>query len=323
MLEKAQTDEDREAAEKALEVAKVYEAYERLKKEQGCVDFGDLVCLPVRLLESNAQVRGLLQAQYDHVLVDEYQDVNRSSVRLLAALRSTGENLWAVGDAKQSIYRFRGASSFNMERFGKGDFAGGERGRLKMNYRSVREIVDLFSNFAVGMKVGDSESGLDSDRGTCGEKASLLTVDKAEQQAVVLADTIEAMRRGGHAYRDQVVLCTGNEKLSDLGQHLERLGMQGFVVKAAGLPHLPKNFEPPLAKASKGAGMALAFLPVRPVIRLRPRALLERQTGPQMHCRSQFHRARTTDIVPFNLARLEGHWSCPRVCLQAFGAIKT
>jgi superfamily I DNA/RNA helicase len=225
MLKKANSDEERIAAEKALEVAKVFETYEKLKKNQGCVDFGDLVCLPVRLLESNVQVRDLLQKQYDHVLVDEYQDVNRSSVRLLSALRGSGENLWVVGDAKQSIYRFRGASSFNMGRFEISDFIGGQRGWLKTNYRSVKEIVDLFSGFAIGMKVGDSKSVLDSNRGSCGEKGQLLFVDYADQQTVVLADTIQAMRKAGHPYRDQVVLCTGNEKLSDLAQQLERLSI--------------------------------------------------------------------------------------------------
>lgn len=225
MLDKAPTDEDRVLAEKAIEVAKVYDAYERLKRAAGCVDFGDLVSLPVKLLESNEEIRVLLQNQYDHVLVDEYQDVNRSSVRLLAALKGSGENLWAVGDAKQSIYRFRGASSFNMGRFGKADFVGGKRGRLKTNYRSVKEIVDLFSKFAVGMKVGDADSSLISDRGPSGKNASLLTSEQTEQQTVVLADTIEAMRANGHAYRDQAVLCTGNEKLSELAEDLERLGI--------------------------------------------------------------------------------------------------
>jgi superfamily I DNA/RNA helicase len=67
MLEKANSDEDRQLAEKTLEVSKVYEVYERLKRESGCVDFGDLVCLPVRLLETNADVQTLLQNQYDHI----------------------------------------------------------------------------------------------------------------------------------------------------------------------------------------------------------------------------------------------------------------
>lgn len=225
MIEKATTEEEREMGERALEVAKVYETYEKLKRAEHCVDFGDLVSMPVRLLESNVTIRSLLGNLYDHVLVDEYQDVNRSSVRLLVALRGNGENLWAVGDAKQSIYRFRGASSFNIERFGRGDFAGGQRGRLKINYRSVGEIVSMYSAFGVEMKVGDADSGLESHRGPSGKMPELQTVVQEDEQSVVLAENIEAMRSAGHSYKEQVVLCTGNEKLSKLGQALERLGI--------------------------------------------------------------------------------------------------
>lgn len=137
MLQTASTRDLQEAAEKAIEVAQVYETYESLKQQEGCIDFGDLVLLPVKLLEENNSIRQHLRSLYDHVLVDEYQDVNRSSVRLLQAICGNGENLWVVGDAKQSIYRFRGASSFNMTRFGQKDFPGGQRSRLRQNYRSV------------------------------------------------------------------------------------------------------------------------------------------------------------------------------------------
>ncbi|HFE44603.1 MAG TPA: ImmA/IrrE family metallo-endopeptidase, partial [Nannocystis exedens] len=225
MAHRAVSPEDQEAAARAEEVARVYATYERLKQQAHCVDFGDLVSKPVQLIEGNAEIRGHLQERYDHVLVDEYQDVNRSSIRLLTALCGDGRNLWAVGDAKQSIYRFRGASSFNMTRFGEEDFRGGKRGRLKRNYRSVEEVVQTFSNFATGMKVGDDDSGLESERGPNGHLPELRMVDQSPQQTVVLADAIEEMRRDGYAYRDQAVLCTGNEKLSELGQDLERLGV--------------------------------------------------------------------------------------------------
>ena len=170
MLAKAADSEARKAAERASEVARVYAAYEQVKRKAHCVDFGDLVALPVNLLETDADIRETLQAQYDHVLVDEYQDVNRSSVRLLSALRPSGRNLWMVGDAKQSIYRFRGASSFNMSRFGKEDFPGGKRGRLKHNYRSVPEIVSSFSSFSITMRAGDADSGLEADRDSNGHR---------------------------------------------------------------------------------------------------------------------------------------------------------
>lgn len=225
MARVANSPKDQEAAARAAEVARVYEAYEALKRQAHCIDFGDLVSMPVRLTEDSADILNHLRAQYEHVLVDEYQDVNRSSVRLLTALCGDGRNLWAVGDAKQSIYRFRGASSFNMARFGKQDFHGGKRGRLKRNYRSVEEVVQTYSSFAVGMKVGDSDSSLESDRGPSGNTPELRLADQSPQQTVAIADTIEEMRRGGCAYRDQAVLCTGNERLSQIGQDLERMGI--------------------------------------------------------------------------------------------------
>jgi len=225
MLGRAATEAEREAAERACEVARVYEAYEALKVRASRVDFGDLVHLPVCLLEGDAAIRAYLRGLYDHVLVDEYQDVNRSSVRLLAALCGDGENLWAVGDARQSIYRFRGASSFSMARFGDQDFPGGVRGRLEHNYRSTAEVVGAFSAFAAGMRAGAADGGLEAYRGANSRQPTLRTVDLAGQQTVALADAIEEMRGQGRTYRDQAVLCTGNEKLSRLGHDLERLGI--------------------------------------------------------------------------------------------------
>jgi superfamily I DNA/RNA helicase len=225
MRRAAKTAEAVETAERTAEVAKVYEGYEQLKRAAHCVDFGDLVSLPVRLLEGHPEIGKHFQDQYDHVLVDEYQDVNRSSIRLLAALRPNGKNLWAVGDGKQSIYRFRGASSFNMARFGKNDFPGGRRGRLTLNYRSRREIVDAFSNFALAMRSGGKDSVLVAERGAGGAAPEHRTVTEASQQIAAVADAIEEMHEAGYAYRDQAVLCTGNEKLSILGQELEGLGI--------------------------------------------------------------------------------------------------
>jgi superfamily I DNA/RNA helicase len=225
MLACASSNEETITAQKALEVARVYHAYEKIKHDQQAIDFGDLVCRPVQLLESNEGVRKILQGKYDHVLVDEYQDVNRSSVRLLKALCRDGQNLWVVGDTKQSIYRFRGASSYNMHRFGNEDFPGGVRERLKHNYRSVEEIVNTFSGFAVGMAVGDQGSSLESDRKVGGHAVELRKVRLGEQQAPAIADAIQEMRDAGYSYRDQAVLCTGNEKLSEYAQTLERIGV--------------------------------------------------------------------------------------------------
>ena len=225
MLQEAANPDKREAAERCTEVARVYADYEELKRSAHCVDFGDLVSLPVLLLEGNGAVRSRLQSAYDHVLVDEYQDVNRSSVRLLKSLRPDGRNLWVVGDAKQSVYRFRGASSFNMIRFGKEDFPGGTHGRLELNYRSVDEVVDAFSTFSRRMRAGGAASRLNGNRGPSGTRPEFRTVERDENQTVAVAESVDEMRQAGFAYREQAILCTGNEKLSRLGHDLERLGV--------------------------------------------------------------------------------------------------
>lgn len=226
MLEQATTPEGKELAERAVEAARVYHSYENLKRSQHRVDFGDLVSLPVRLLESNSEIRAQLRNQYQHVLVDEYQDVNRSSVRLLEALCGAGENLWVVGDARQAIYRFRGASAFNISRFGSEDFRGAHRGRLQQNYRSSTEIVSAYSTFGARMEVSSGSSEpLVADRGVSGVGPALHRFTSKGAQSIGLADSIERMRSDGFAYRDQAVLCTGNDRMADIGRDLERQGV--------------------------------------------------------------------------------------------------
>ncbi|MBD0417107.1 UvrD-helicase domain-containing protein [Oryzicola mucosus] len=224
MLDRATDPEARNAAERCAEVALVYKKYEELKLAACAVDFGDLVSLPVKLLESDAEAVSILRATYSHILVDEYQDVNRSSVRLLQRLTDVGKNLWAVGDARQAIYRFRGASSFNMSRFKTEDFPGGTGDRLRLNYRSTPEIVGAFSNFGGGMQAGTGDASLKADRPSSGVPPEHLTFGDNDDEADALAD--EILRHSQDvAFRDQAVLCPGNDRLNRMGRELERRGI--------------------------------------------------------------------------------------------------
>lgn len=212
-----------ERAERAREVALVYARYEEVKRERDLVDFGDLVMLPVKLLEGDPEVAGHYHGKYRHVLVDEYQDVNRASVRLLKALRPTGEGLWAVGDARQSIYRFRGASSHSIRLFAK-DFPGAKTGDLVVNYRSYEEIVRLYSGFAETMSGTAGElKRLTADRGPSGELPELHIVRDKPCVSPAIADVIAKHRQAGGRYRDHCVLVSGNDRLSDIGRELELL----------------------------------------------------------------------------------------------------
>lgn len=226
MRQKASNDDERVAAEKATEIATVYRFYEDAKGSRGAVDFGDLVLKPVLLLEQNEAVRLKLQDSYDHVLVDEYQDVNRSSIRLLNLLRPDGRNLWAVGDAKQSIYRFRGASSFNMSRFGHQDFPGGVTENLEINYRSTPEIIKAINAFSQDMSAaGQSNSNLAANRASSGFTPELRTTVDKSLISTTIAEAIQQHHKEGFQYRDQAVLVRGNSALATLAEELERLGI--------------------------------------------------------------------------------------------------
>jgi len=104
----AATDQERETAERAQEIAEIYRAYQKALANEDAVDFGDLIMLSVQLLQTNADVRQHV-AKFKHVLVDEFQDVNSASDALLQAICTENRDLWVVADQRQSIYRFRGA----------------------------------------------------------------------------------------------------------------------------------------------------------------------------------------------------------------------
>jgi superfamily I DNA/RNA helicase len=222
----ADKSEDIVAAEKALEVARVYDLYEQALRARQAVDFGDLIMRPTLLVEAQTQVRIMLQLRHRHVLVDEYQDVNRASTRLLRAISGDGQRLWVVGDARQSIYRFRGASSANLPRF-LVEYPGAVTKPLEHNYRSSREILDLVEGFAHDM---DASKGLTplkmvSDRGRSGRRPQLHRYEYQENEISGTAANIRALERGGVALRDQAVLCRTNPRLNEIAAGLEARGI--------------------------------------------------------------------------------------------------
>ncbi|MCT6721769.1 UvrD-helicase domain-containing protein, partial [Acidovorax sp. K2F] len=175
----------------------------------------------------------------NHVLVDEYQDVNRSSVRLLKAIVGEGRNLWVVGDARQSIYRFRGASATNMAQFSL-DFPGAQIAQLGVNYRSRQEVIDAFTAFSGTMKAstGSMPLHLNASRGASGARPEFKVVRSTDDEISAVAATIKHQQEAGTAFRHQALLCASNARLSEIAEGLE----------ARGIPvlHLGSLFERPV-----------------------------------------------------------------------------
>jgi DNA helicase-2/ATP-dependent DNA helicase PcrA len=122
-------------------VVRVYIAYQKLLNENAALDFDDLLMRTAILLQKSPQTRGRYQNQYRYVLVDEYQDTNRAQYVLTKLLSARTRNLCVVGDASQSIYRWRGADFRNIVNF-KSDFPEGAVFHLDQNYRSTQTILD-------------------------------------------------------------------------------------------------------------------------------------------------------------------------------------
>ena len=226
MLTGAVSHEDRIAAEKCLEIARIYEIYQKGLRQEGAVDFGDLVMRPALLMESHPSLAQTVQLRHRHVLVDEYQDVNRASGRLLKAIAGDGRRLWVVGDVRQSIYRFRGASATNMALFGS-DYPGAAFAQLNVNYRSTQQIVE--SLIAVAPHMGASKGMLRlrlvPECGFGPENPQIRQFETLEDEAGGVAASVRELRSAGVPYRDQAVLCRSNSQLNKMAGALEARGL--------------------------------------------------------------------------------------------------
>ncbi len=124
------------------EVARVYAAYEMVKRDRGLVDFEDLLLLMAAVIEEHADVAAELRSRYRHFVVDEYQDVNPLQQRLLDAWLGGRDDVCVVGDASQTIYSFTGASAGYLLGFPR-RHPGATVVRLVRDYRSSPQVVTL------------------------------------------------------------------------------------------------------------------------------------------------------------------------------------
>jgi len=225
MLESAADEEAQLSAQKALEVASIYALYQEGLRERGDTDFGGLIMLTVQLLQEVEEVLYEQQQRFHHILVDEFQDINRASGVLLRLLAGEERNVWVVGDANQAIYGFRGASPANIANFQQ-DYPGAVVLPLSHNYRSRPDIVDLAESFRWRQLELDMDSNSKNAVST-GEDASsgaprnvqatrmthaetYVTLASAEDVANELAGLIMDIRykhAQGYAYKDMAILC--------------------------------------------------------------------------------------------------------------------
>src|SRR5713101_5269138 len=224
MLERTSNEEEIQKAERALEIADIYALYQAALERQGDTDFGGLIMLAVQLLQEPTEVRRELHQKYLHILVDEFQDINRASGVLLRELAGDARRVWVVGDANQAIYGFRGASPANIANF-RDDYPDAVVLPLSRNYRSRPDIVkfaDVFRREHLEYLEPYSLQGTVQTARTTVEDA-YVTLAVAPDEASELNGLISDMRRkraGGYHFRDIVVLCRTRAQARKITQGL-------------------------------------------------------------------------------------------------------
>ena len=193
-----------------FDINSIYEEYEKRLHATGNADFGDLIMLPVLVMERNPEIADYIHNRFKVIMVDEYQDSNIAQYRLLQSLSgvrgevaAAGAGDWddgesssssvstyvcVVGDDDQSIYHFRGAEVENILTFPQ-KFPGTEIIRLERNYRSTAKILE-----AAELVVNKNEKRLGkhliADKGD-GAKPVLTFLPDATSESVFCADLIQ------------------------------------------------------------------------------------------------------------------------------------
>ncbi|MBV9761431.1 MAG: UvrD-helicase domain-containing protein [Acidobacteriaceae bacterium] len=207
-------------------LAKIYDVYEERLLQANALDFDDLLLESVRLLRHDAALRGSYNRRFEFVMIDEYQDTNRSQYELMRLLTETRHNVCVVGDEDQSIYGWRGADIRNILDFER-DYPDAVVIRLEENYRSTKNILEAASALVANNKERKGK-WLWTNSGV-GAKIGFYEAPNGENEALFIADTIEKILAKSPLERVAVLYRT-NFQSRQIEEALRRYGRKYLVV---------------------------------------------------------------------------------------------
>ena len=231
----AERAEERDKAELMQACVRLFSAYENECRNQGLLDFDDLLSRTVRMLERRPALLEAYRARHPHVLVDEYQDLNLAQERLVELVAGGGEP-FVVGDDDQSIYRFRGASRASLERFLRA-FPAASTVTLARNHRSSRRIVAAASALIAG-NPDRLPKPLRSSQG--GEKVELWSCPDGATEADAIAREAARLISSGVAPSGIAVLCRTNAIARPIAGALARHSLPHVVIGGHGFNDRPE-----------------------------------------------------------------------------------
>jgi DNA helicase II / ATP-dependent DNA helicase PcrA len=214
------------------EISRVMRVVTERKRASQLLDYDDLLLYWQAAMKQSA-LAATIAASFDHVLVDEYQDVNALQVDVVAALHRHGVGVSVVGDDMQAIYGFRAASREHILSFPSA-FAGSQVVQLEQNYRSTQPILDLANQVAA-----EAERSFRRRLGAVREGSALpeLVIARDEEhEAQQIVDRVLEHYERGVALREQAVLMRAAHHSALLELELGRRNIP--FVKYGGIRHL-------------------------------------------------------------------------------------
>ena len=211
----------------ATQIAKVYEAYESLKKQERAIDFEDVLLLTVGMLEEERDVRDRVRDQYRYFTVDEYQDVSPLQQRLLDLWLGKRDDICVVGDPAQTIYSFAGATPAFLLNF-TNKYPGAEVIRLTSGYRSTPEIINTANTILRSASLGHELDAINEH----GEKPEAQGFKSEKEEIEALVNLIQKdLTNGIHGY-EIAILARTNSQLESFEAALNTAGIENQIRNA-------------------------------------------------------------------------------------------
>ena len=213
------------------EFGNIYAEYCRRCKQNGAMDFDDLLLQTNILFRDHPERLATYQQRYQYVLVDEYQDTNNAQYIIVRRLAQLHSRVCVVGDDAQSIYSFRGAKIENILSFQR-DYPQAKTFKLEQNYRSTQTIVD-----AANSVIDHNSRRLKKRCFSEGEKGEKIRLFKAytdrEEADIITSDLRNRVREDGSAWSSAAILYRTNNQSQALEEALRRKGIPYFIYKGS------------------------------------------------------------------------------------------
>ncbi|WKY47497.1 3'-5' exonuclease [Eubacteriaceae bacterium ES3] len=208
-----------------------YERYQKALKSNNAMDFDDLIYNTLVLFQGFPEILEQYQNKFKYILVDEYQDTNRSQYELVNLLAQKNKNLCVCGDDDQSIYGWRGADIRNILDFEK-DYPDAKVVKLEENYRSTQVILDC-ANKVIRNNTGRKDKALWT-RNTDEEKVAVASFNQGYDEARFVVEEIQTKLNDGFTYGDFAVLYRTNAQSRLFEEALMRAGLPYQLVGGTG-----------------------------------------------------------------------------------------